>query len=122
LQSIGKHGFEAKPKNTTFWPSRTDMTADQTFRTPEDYSKAIHLVSHCGPTEFAPVLILLPVRQNQEQRLFDLDGPTALGTIEFGGLKPIKIRLPRCGRLGPGGQEIVWASLHGQNLWTSSIE
>jgi hypothetical protein len=98
------------------------MTVDQPFRTPEDYSKTIHFISHCGPTELTPVLILLPLRQNHEQRLFDLDGSTALGTIEFGGLKLIKIRLPRCGRLGPGGQEIEWASLHGQNLWTSSIE
>jgi len=98
------------------------MTADQAFPTPVDSSKAIHLISHCGPTELAPILILLPLRQNQEQRLFDLDGPPALGTIEFGGLKLIKIRLPFCGPMGLGGQEIVWASLHGQNLWTSSIE
>ena len=98
------------------------MTADQAFRTPEDYSKTIHLISHCSSTELAPILILLPLRQDQEYRLFDLDGSTALGTIEFGGLKLIKIRLPWCGRLGPGGQEIEWASLHGQNLWTSSIE
>ena len=98
------------------------MTADQPSRIPENCSIMIHFISHCGPTELAPVLILLPLRQNQEQRLFDLDGPTALGTIEFGGLKLIKIRLPRCGCLGPDGQEIEWASFHGQNLWTSSIE
>jgi hypothetical protein len=82
----------------------------------------IHFISHRSPTELTPVFILLPLRQNQEQRLFDPDGATALGTIEFCGLKLVKIRLPRCRRPGPGGQEIEWASLHGQNLWTSSIE
>ena len=82
----------------------------------------IHFISHSGPAVLAPVLKLLPLRQNQKQRLLDLDGPTALGTIEFGGLKLVKIRLRWCGHLGSSGQEIEWASLHGQNLWTSSIE
>jgi hypothetical protein len=82
----------------------------------------IHFISYRGPTESAPVFKLLPLRQNQEQRLFDLDGPTALGAIELNGFKLVKIGLPRCGRLGPRGKEIEWASLHGQNLWTSSIE
>jgi hypothetical protein len=66
----------------------------------------IHFISHCGPAELAPVFILIPLGQNQEQRLSDLDGPTALGTIEFGGLKLIKIRLLWSGRLGPDRQEI----------------
>jgi hypothetical protein len=66
----------------------------------------IHFISHCSPTELASVLILIPLGQNQEQRLSDLNGPTALGTIEFGGLKLIKIRLPWSGRLGPGKREI----------------
>jgi hypothetical protein len=94
----------------------------QAFRTTENCSIMVRLISHGGPTDLALILILLPLRQNQEERLFDLDGATALWTIEFGGLKLIKIGLLWCGRLGPGEQQIVWASLHGQNLWTSSIE
>ena len=79
----------------------------------------IGLIPDLGAAEPAPVFISVAVGQDQEQKLPDRHGATALRAIQFGGLQVLKIRLRLRFSIPllPGGNVSKCILLHEYSLW-----
>ena len=88
-----------------------------------ELTASIGLIPDLGAAEPAPIFISVAVGQDQEQKLPDRHGATALRAIQFGGLQVLKIRLRLRFSIPllPGGNVSECILLHEYSLWIYSV-